>query len=244
MKQTRMAVVQCLTILMFAILIESQSVIDSQNPQDLLYKRCADGLAECRGLPPPCVERKSCELLALINLDAENVVELTLSANMKNGEWSALGVSEDDHMGNDTVYECWLDKNGQASIHMSSNIGHTNQPWSQMNANAHVQGQGVESQNGITTCHIYVPQSRFNRTQFVALLARGRLYESGLSLKKQVHDIKTASPETARLSKRMPSPVEVPKSTVSVSSASSSYIQFFHPLSIIIGLSSAIYILL
>jgi hypothetical protein len=243
MRQIVMATIISLTFLLFVGMIKGQSARDVKAPQDALYKRCEDGLAECRGLPPRCEKRKSCDLLALINLDAENVVELTLSARMQKSEWIGLGVSHDDHMGNDTVYECWLDRDEAASIHMSSNVGHSNEQWTQANASAHIQGQGVQVQDGVTTCNIYIPQSRFNRTQFVALLAKGRLYDNGLGLKKRVHDIRTANPDEARLSKRMPSPVEVPKSTVSVSSASP-HIQFFHPISSIIGLSIVLFILL
>jgi len=223
--------------------INGQSIPENKGPQDSLYKRCQDGLADCRGLPASCVSRKSCQFLALINLDPENVVELTLSAQMRNGQWIALGVSDDDHMGNDTVYECWLSRNGTASIHMSKNVGHTNTPMSEVNASALIQGREVQVLDGITTCRVFIPQSRFNKTQFMALLAMGNLTGDDSALMKLKHRIRGADTQETRLTKRGPSPVEVPKSTVSVSvSSASSYNRYINTLSGVLSLSLSILI--
>lgn len=206
--------------IVIALWADAQSSTNSVPSLENLYKRCQEGLADCKGLPVGCEERQTCDFLTLFNLDPENVVELILSGRLRDGEWMALGVSQDDHMGDDTVYECWLDRNRNASIHISNNIGHTNNQWNEANTSALIQGREVSVMDGVTTCSIYVPQNRFNATQFVPLLARGRLYQEGVITRKSRHYTREAYPPATRLQKRVLSPVQVPKSTVSVSSAS------------------------
>ncbi|KAK5964162.1 DOMON domain-containing protein [Trichostrongylus colubriformis] len=43
-----------------------------------------------------------------------------------NGAWLAVGISKDDLMGNDTVFECHFLPKGKGSVHLSHNLKTTN----------------------------------------------------------------------------------------------------------------------
>ncbi|KAK6735902.1 hypothetical protein RB195_018888 [Necator americanus] len=56
----------------------------------------------------------------LVEIEADLKVE-------ENGSWLALGISKDDIMGNDTVFECHFSKRGKSSVHLSHNLKNSNQ---------------------------------------------------------------------------------------------------------------------
>jgi hypothetical protein len=76
------------------------------NEPDLDYNGCQEDYG-CQGMPDNCIEGKNCSLLMKWKGTSSQAYQIELSAMLNDStEYLALGFSEDDMMGNDSVIAC------------------------------------------------------------------------------------------------------------------------------------------
>ncbi|KAK0181743.1 hypothetical protein PV327_003999 [Microctonus hyperodae] len=86
-----------------------------------LYDGCAV-TKNCFGSPDGCIDSGSCDAAVAVEVKGERYYFEILG---KNGKYIAVGLSEDNRMGDDSVVEC-ENRGGQMEIHMSWNKGKSN----------------------------------------------------------------------------------------------------------------------
>ena len=82
----------------------------------------------CLGLPATdCVDSKNCQYLASYLVNKDDKVEFTLSANLANGQYAAIALSDVEEMVNNSVMACWVDSSGDPQdVFGSWNEDHSN----------------------------------------------------------------------------------------------------------------------
>ncbi|XP_073846110.1 putative ferric-chelate reductase 1 homolog isoform X2 [Musca autumnalis] len=85
-------------------------------PDDPFYDGCGSS-KNCFGNKDGCVDSKSCDFVAAIKVRG-NIYEFELKSQAKDAAYVALGLSEDDKMGDDLVIEC-VPQNGKVSMYSS-----------------------------------------------------------------------------------------------------------------------------
>jgi hypothetical protein len=171
-------------------LISNSSINFQSTPNDKieeLYKKCKTTNILCYAFPSNCIESKNCELILGINSDgyvgSNGTVEFELIGKAGEGkdmdQWIATGLSDDDIMGNDSVVECLVFKNGTTLFRNSWNSGFSNYV---INDEIVVSGN-VSYDNGLISCKwLRMPYTKvkgmtFNLidNEYYIMLAKGKL---------------------------------------------------------------------
>ncbi|XP_023215953.1 putative ferric-chelate reductase 1 homolog [Centruroides sculpturatus] len=93
----------------------------------LTYDECG-GTKGCFGMPEKCIENKNCDILFSHAYESgKDLVEFEISTKVDSisGHWIAVGLSEDQLMGSDSVGDCVV-ANGKPSFHYSWNEDKSN----------------------------------------------------------------------------------------------------------------------
>lgn len=174
-------------------MLVSESKIDLQSvPKDALmelYTKCSTTTMLCFGFPVDCINTKKCELILGITNGGYGLTNGTVEFQLigKTGEandtdqWMAMGLSDDDKMGNDSVVECLVFKNGTTRVRNSWNGFGTNVLIN--NVVGVVPSGNASYDNGLMNCkwsrtaHTRVKDTTFDliANQYYILLAKGKL---------------------------------------------------------------------
>jgi hypothetical protein len=152
-----------------------------------LYKKCKTTNILCYALPSNCMESKTCELILGINsngyVGSNGTVEFELIGKVGEDmdQWIATGLSDDDKMGNDSVVECLIFKNGTTLFRNSWNSQFSNYVINDIHGIV-VSGY-VSYHNGLISCKwLRMPYTKVNGmtfnivdNQYYILLAKGKL---------------------------------------------------------------------
>ncbi|XP_037946002.1 putative ferric-chelate reductase 1 homolog isoform X1 [Teleopsis dalmanni] len=95
----------------------------TQKPDDPFYVGCGRSKT-CFGFPDNCVKDKSCKAVASTIVRGD-IYEFELKSFENNAAYVALGLSDDNKMGDDLVIEC-VPQNGQISAYSSYTAGGPN----------------------------------------------------------------------------------------------------------------------
>lgn len=96
----------------------SRSTSTSQRTEDRIYEGCGD-TKTCFGSPDNCVATKSCQTFSAVIVRGDRyIVELR---SQKNAGYVALGLSDDDKMGRDSVVEC-VSQSGSVKAYTSMTV--------------------------------------------------------------------------------------------------------------------------
>ncbi|VDO89013.1 unnamed protein product [Haemonchus placei] len=82
----------------------------------------------CWLLPNGCKNSSDCSAAITWKHTGRSLL-IEMEAKLKvvdNGLWLAVGISKDDIMGDDTVFECHFPRKGRAAVHLSHNLQLTN----------------------------------------------------------------------------------------------------------------------
>lgn len=89
-----------------------------QRTDDKIYDGCGD-TKTCFGAPDNCVESKSCTTFSAVIVRGDRyIIELR---SQRNAGYVALGLSDDDRMGKDSVVEC-LSESGSIKAYSSMTV--------------------------------------------------------------------------------------------------------------------------
>ncbi|KAK6047509.1 hypothetical protein COOONC_14986 [Cooperia oncophora] len=81
-------------------------------------------------MPNGCRNSSECSAVVTWKHTGKSLL-MEMEAQLKvadNGAWLAVGISKDDVMGNDTVFECHFPTKGRGSVHLSHNLKGSNIP--------------------------------------------------------------------------------------------------------------------
>ncbi|KAJ8673430.1 hypothetical protein QAD02_004692, partial [Eretmocerus hayati] len=95
----------------------------TENKKEEFYAGCGS-TKNCFGIPDNCVDQRNCMAAAAILVAGERYI-FELQTTNTDAKYVAIGLSDDDKMGDDSVVEC-VNNNEQISLHMSWNDGKKN----------------------------------------------------------------------------------------------------------------------
>lgn len=90
----------------------------AQRTDDIIYDGCGD-TKTCFGSPDNCVQSKSCTTFSAVIVRGDRYIIELKSA--RNAGYVALGLSDDDKMGRDSVVEC-LSESGSIKAYTSMTV--------------------------------------------------------------------------------------------------------------------------
>ena len=94
-----------------SITSEKLNLFDSINNNISEYDDCGTTKG-CFGLPENCVASENCMLLASYMVDKDDKIEFTLTANLTNGQYASVALSDVQKMENNSVMACYADTSG------------------------------------------------------------------------------------------------------------------------------------
>ncbi|RWS15655.1 putative ferric-chelate reductase 1-like protein [Dinothrombium tinctorium] len=139
----------------------------------------------CFGLPRGCVNSRNCDLLLTAIFEQNIHVRFELFGKVSVAQWFAMGLSNDNLMGDDSVTECQVNEAGATLIRESWNIV-VKESYSNVYVNANetvAQNLQTKSEDGFVKCawkrdmNTQVKGSSFDLSNIFVLLAYGPFQE-------------------------------------------------------------------
>ena len=129
---------------------EKINLFDPINSEENEYENCGTTKG-CFGLPENCVASENCKFLASYMVNKDSKIEFTMSANLTNGQYASVALSDVQKMENNSVMACWVDTSGNPQdVFGSWNYLHSNVNLD--NPTAGLVTLSKENSNGILKC--------------------------------------------------------------------------------------------
>ncbi|XP_014210218.1 putative ferric-chelate reductase 1 homolog [Copidosoma floridanum] len=179
--------------------LECTTGLKDNDVNDLFYEGCGS-VKNCFGTPDLCVDQKNCMAAVSVLVQGERYV---FEMQSRNSKYVAVGLSEDNKMGDDAVAEC-VNEDERVVLHTSWNKGKHNTRLSKNETSAAVELVSSSFQDGVISCKFLRNKLTTVQGQRFDLVAKPYhlLIAIGSSLKPNsvgYHDLAMASSAEPRL---------------------------------------------